>query len=273
MKRAATIILTAGAMALATNGVALAAVSGLCPTARKEIGASSKRQSSVLERSISPNWRPSKKPRDERAISAVVKDFNRALQNGDSEKIWKDLIPKNSRGAVAVAMGGDPDSGDFSIQIYRSIKGFQEGRKVAVGGLGDGVKKDPGSLEIDRLELESDGNLAVAIIRYRNARSLPVILVESDNTWKIDLATMMSVNKPKLIETATARSKELVAADHTDTANGLLRDAMGLEGAFKRTEKKPLSSFMAPSALGQFKLQLGRFNEMRGVFNEISPQA
>ena len=250
-----------------------AAVSGLCPTARTQISALAKKQSAILQESAVQPRGPVASIKDEKAMRKVAEEFNRALAEGDAEKIWKDLIPKNSRGAVAVAMGSDPDSGEFSVEIYRTVKGFPEGRKVIVEGFRDSLKGGLRRPEIERMQVVGKGDIGAVFVKYKGGKYLPVIVVKSNGSWKVDLATMVSMGKKNLIRGAASSAKDLVIAERTDAADDLLRDALSLESAFRRASKEPLRSSIDRNARASLGSQLGDFKVMKSLLEGISPKA
>ncbi len=273
MKRSIGALAIAFLAAVLMESGAEAAISGLCPSARSEIYSLAKRQTGILLESATSPRGGSSETEEKRAMIAVASEFNRALAEGKADRIWNALIPKNSRGAIAVAMGSDPDSGDFSVEIYRTIKGFPEGQKVTVEGFRDELKGGSRRLEAERMEAVGRNGSGVVFVKYKGGKRFPIMMVKSRGSWKVDLATMMSLGKRNLVGGAASSAKDLANADRTDAADDLLRDALSLESAFRRASKEPLKSSINRNALDGLESQLGDFKAIKSLLEGIAPRA
>lgn len=271
MRRAITLSLAALSILYSAQPVS-AAVADICPDARDKLKSDAENQVTALVRSFDEGWKGNVRSADKKAIEGMIKDFSTSLERGDAERIWNELVPKNSRGALAVAMGYSNDDREFSLQTYRTLKSFPMGRRVFVGAFRDALAGRSGRLSVDRIDINSDKGKAVALVKYKNGRRLPVMLVKSGRSWRIDLATMMSVGKPSLVASVRSAAGKLVDGDDIEIADGLLRDAVGLEGAFKRVEESPLKGFLKQEIREEFHLQFKEFDALRGILQSISPQ-
>ncbi|MHB0976184.1 MAG: hypothetical protein ACYC1U_03195 [Candidatus Aquicultorales bacterium] len=272
MKTRVTALVSTALVFSIVSSQALGAVSGLSPRATEEIVAVSKRQGAALSDALNGRWRPSGKSKDKAAVEKTARAFEKALGRGDAAAIWNKLIPKNSRGAVAVAMASDSRSGKLSIQHYRAVKRFEAARDVAFEAFRDGLAKKPVGTPVKRVDVQSAKDQAVALIRYADGGTLPIVLVKDRSGWKVDVATMMSVRKPNLAVSAVVAAESLLEQGLEENADALLRDASGLEGAFKRADGKLLATFFDSGVSRRFSEQLRQFKTMKNIINGLEPQ-